>query len=119
MAFDKLQNPLCLFSLLVYSIAINVPKVYGENKGETLFKQVCAACHTKVGGKLVGPDLKGIYQKRSEGWIIPWIRNSQESLLKWTGVETDYHFYIKKHWEENIFPLQQTESSVYLPKLGS
>ncbi len=80
MRFDKLQKALCLFSFLVYSIAINVPKVYGENKGETLFKQICTACHTIGGGKLVGPDLKDIHQKRSEDWLVPWIRNSQEMV---------------------------------------
>ena len=30
-------------------------------------------------------------------------RQSQDSLLKWAGAETDYHNYIKKYWEENLF----------------
>lgn len=31
-------------------------------------------------------------------------RQSQESLLKWAGVDIKFHDYIKNFWEENIFP---------------
>lgn len=41
------------------------------------FYTVCAACHTIGGGKVVGPDLKGINEKRSEEWLIKFIQNSQ------------------------------------------
>lgn len=34
-------------------------------------------------------------------------RASQESLSKWSGKNIDYHNYVKKYWEENIFPLQK------------
>jgi molybdopterin-containing oxidoreductase family iron-sulfur binding subunit len=33
-------------------------------------------------------------------------RQAQESLLKWAGIEFDYHTYIQKYWEENFFALQ-------------
>ena len=39
--------------------------------------QVCKACHTIGGGRLVGPDLKGITSQRDEEWLIKWIQNSQ------------------------------------------
>ncbi len=31
-------------------------------------------------------------------------RQTEESLLKWSGNEATYHDYIKKYWEENVFP---------------
>ncbi len=31
-------------------------------------------------------------------------RQTEESLLKWAGNDLSYHDYIKKYWEENIFP---------------
>ncbi len=40
----------------------------------------CSACHTIGGGKKVGPDLKGVTQKRSEDWLRHFIRNSQEFM---------------------------------------
>ncbi len=40
----------------------------------------CRACHTIGGGRLVGPDLKGITEKYSEDWLIHFIRNSQKMV---------------------------------------
>ncbi len=43
--------------------------------GATLFKQKCAACH-KLGAKLVGPDLIGINERRSQEWLTSFIQSS-------------------------------------------
>jgi len=49
--------------------------------GATTFKTVCAACHTIGKGKLVGPDLAGVTERRSEDWLIKFVKSSQ-SLIK-------------------------------------
>lgn len=39
-------------------------------KGEELFaSKGCVACHKVGGGKLVGPDLKGVTARRDETWL--------------------------------------------------
>ena len=39
-------------------------------KGEELFaSKGCVACHKLGGGKLVGPDLKGVTARRDETWL--------------------------------------------------
>lgn len=48
-------------------------------EGKDLFA-VCAVCHTVGGGKLIGPDLKGITERRNEDWLIKFIQNSQEQI---------------------------------------
>lgn len=48
--------------------------------GEQIFKNSCAACHTIGGGNRVGPDLVGMSTKRSEAWLIKWIRSSQTMI---------------------------------------
>lgn len=48
--------------------------------GEQIFKNSCAACHTVGGGKRVGPDLVGMSTKRSEAWLIKWIKSSQSMI---------------------------------------
>jgi len=50
-----------------------------NDEGEKLFS-TCAACHTIGGGKIVGPDLKGISDKREEDWIIKFVQNSTELI---------------------------------------
>ena len=44
--------------------------------GEQIFTQNCSACH-KMGMRLVGPDLTGVTDRRSEEWVASFIRNSQ------------------------------------------
>ncbi len=46
------------------------------NEGQDLFKLTCAACHTVGKGKLVGPDLLNISEKRSQEWLITFIKSS-------------------------------------------
>lgn len=58
-------------SMALYSFTINA------QDGEALFKQNCSACHSIGKGKLVGPDLKGVNAKRTEDWIINFVKNAQ------------------------------------------
>lgn len=44
--------------------------------GGALFKLKCAACHTVGTNKLVGPGLAGINEKRSQEWLIKWIKDA-------------------------------------------
>lgn len=45
------------------------------DNGKKLFKQNCASCH-KLDKKLVGPALGGVTERRSEEWLISWIRDN-------------------------------------------
>jgi mono/diheme cytochrome c family protein len=45
--------------------------------GEKAFNTTCFACHTIGGGRLVGPDLIGIQDKRSHEWLVKFISSSQ------------------------------------------
>ncbi|MBI4284718.1 MAG: c-type cytochrome [Chloroflexi bacterium] len=49
-------------------------------KGEAIFKQKCAACHTVGGGKTVGPDLKDIGAKRDREWLTRFITEPDKVL---------------------------------------
>lgn len=48
-----------------------------QTEGETIFTQTCRACHTIGEGKLVGPDLYNVAQRRSEAWLVSFIKSSQ------------------------------------------
>jgi cytochrome c551/c552 len=62
-----LLSLLLLFSSMLYSQTAEDEKNFAQ----------CKACHTIGGGKLVGPDLKGVTEKHSEQWLIKFIQNSQ------------------------------------------
>lgn len=45
--------------------------------GQALFEANCVSCHSAGGEVVVGPGLKGILERRSIEWLIPWVKNSQ------------------------------------------
>ena len=53
--------------------------VYAQN-GEEIFNKNCKACHTIGGGRLVGPDLKGISEKRPAEWLIKFTKDSKSLI---------------------------------------
>ncbi|MGH7461161.1 MAG: c-type cytochrome [Longimicrobiales bacterium] len=49
--------------------------------GEKLFTaQMCAACHSIGKGKLVGPDLAGLLERRELAWVQKWLTQTNEML---------------------------------------
>ncbi len=49
------------------------------SQGEATFKQKCMACHLPD-RKLIGPSMKGIYERRSPEWVINLLLNPTEML---------------------------------------
>ncbi|MDE3110288.1 MAG: cytochrome c [Acidobacteriota bacterium] len=43
--------------------------------GEAFFHQKCSACHTIGGGHLIGPDLKGVSQRKDRAWLVKFIQD--------------------------------------------
>lgn len=51
-------------------------------RGEQIYQaKGCLGCHTVGGGRLTGPDLKGITERRAYDWFVPWVMNP-DSMLK-------------------------------------
>ncbi len=63
-------------------VALALPAfAWAQTYGEQLFQSKCAACHSIGSGRLVGPDLKGVVERRSTSWLTQFI-NSSQSLIK-------------------------------------
>jgi len=56
--------------------------------GEQAFKTKCAACHTVGGGKLVGPDLKGVTDRRDPAWLRAFIATPDKALASGDPIAT-------------------------------
>ena len=60
-------------------VAFQTPVVaQSATQGQEIFQTLCSACHTIGAGRLVGPDLQGVSERRSEEWIIAFVQHSQE-----------------------------------------
>ncbi len=74
--FMRSVFPFTVFLFIVFHYQLTA-----QGPGEQLFKTTCASCHTINKGRLVGPDLTKVYEKRSNEWLISFIRSSQ-SMVK-------------------------------------
>lgn len=54
-------------------LAQAAPPGQAGGDGEALFNEKCIACHTIGAGRLVGPDLQGVTERRDQAWISAWI----------------------------------------------
>ena len=43
--------------------------------GEALFRKLCSSCHTVGVGDRVGPDLRGVTERRDADWLTRFITN--------------------------------------------
>ncbi len=59
----------------------------------------CAACHTIGKGKVIGPDLKGVTERREEAWLYSFIKSSQTMINNGDAVA------IKVFEEHNKIPM--------------
>ena len=53
---------------------------WAQQPGERIFQTSCFACHTIGGGRLVGPDLAGIHDNRSQDWLERFVKSSQTMI---------------------------------------
>lgn len=61
---------------LVFDAAIDEAMVA---TGAAAFKQKCTACH-KTESKLIGPAMKGIYERRHPAWVMNMLLNPTEMV---------------------------------------
>ena len=75
-----LLSGLCIFFLL--SGALNAQDPDSVKKGEETFKSKgCNACHTIGKGKLSGPDLLGVTDRREEEWLKKWLKSPDKMVM--------------------------------------
>lgn len=85
---------ICSITLLLLMLAISLPNnaiseedeaapnMENVETGKALFKEKgCPACHTIGGGKLTGPDLEGVTERREEEWLRKWIKSPETMIM--------------------------------------
>src|SRR6266545_5024274 len=65
---------------LALSIGMDAAKAAGADEAKKIFNQRCTACHTFGRGVKVGPDLKGVTERRQRPWLLQFIRSSQKVI---------------------------------------
>lgn len=68
--------PICGLVALLLTLS---PKAAAQTP-EEFFRQNCFSCHTIGGGRLTGPDLKGVDTRREREWLVQFILNPQAMI---------------------------------------
>lgn len=71
------QTLLIVLALFVLGTAARADAVAD---GKALFEQQCTACHTIGAGDRIGPDLRGVTERRSEDWLQRFISAPDKML---------------------------------------
>ena len=82
MVRDPVESKRSLFiGALFFFVAISLSQVgWTQAPGEQIFKTSCFACHTIGGGRLVGPDLVSVHERRSQQWLVSFVQSSQSMV---------------------------------------
>lgn len=66
--------------LIMNSVLAQPDTTWAQETGEQLFQSTCSACHSIGGGRLVGPDLAGVKERRSQAWLEQFIKSPQAMI---------------------------------------
>jgi nitrite reductase (NO-forming) len=61
--------------------------------GKQAFESKCLACHSVGEGKKLGPDMLGVTRRRSEAWLVKWLKDPAKMLV----TDTDAKALLKEH----------------------
>ncbi len=77
---EDLKMKIVFLSAFVLGISLISFDIFSEG-GKAIFDSKCLTCHTLGKGKLIGPDLKGVTQRRKIDWIKKIIKDP-DAMLK-------------------------------------
>jgi len=66
------------FVLIAYLAPL--PGGQAQQPAEQDYQLNCAACHTIGAGRLIGPDLIGVHDRRSQEWLMEFVQSSQSMI---------------------------------------
>lgn len=75
---NLVHGRLLALAALTMACALSAPA--NAATGEENFAKICGACHSIGGGKLVGPDLAGVTTRRTEDWLLKFIKSPKAMI---------------------------------------
>jgi cytochrome c2 len=78
--FAARQSGVAAGILTILVSAGQITNAGAQAPGEQSFQTICAPCHTIGGGRLVGPDLAGVNDRRSQQWLETFLKSPQAMI---------------------------------------
>ncbi len=86
------------------------------DKGESLFRSRCAACHTIGKGDAMGPDLAGVFERRDRAWLTRYIMAPDTMLASGNPIAKALFSRFKKVRMPNL-DMRPEDMEVLMPYL--
>jgi len=64
---------------VIFFLCVLSPSVFAQDPVAD-FKQNCTSCHTIGGGRLTGPDLKNVTQKKERDWLVRFMADPRAMI---------------------------------------
>lgn len=75
------RRPNCLAIVSFWSLLVTISPLPAQDAAD-FFRQNCVSCHTVGGGRLTGPDLKGVTLRQDRAWLVQYLQNPQAMMDK-------------------------------------
>ncbi len=110
----------CVFVFLVVPVLLITSSARAFDP-PVYFEKNCSSCHTIGGGDDVGPDLKGIGERRPKEWLVPFIQSSQSMIEKGDPIAKDVFnkFKQKKMPDQDLSPEEVEAILEFIKATGS
>ena len=96
-----------LAMLIIFSFSAMAVAGGDAANGEKLFKSKkykCKVCHKLTAKNKVGPGLKGVTSRRSEGWLAKWLGDPKK-----TWEENDAETQEMRKWKKSRVKAKKTK----------
>ena len=74
------KRVLCRWSWVLCVLSLCWPERAQGQEAVTYFRQNCVNCHTIGGGRLTGPDLKDVTQRKDRAWLAQYLQNPKAMI---------------------------------------
>ncbi len=76
------------------------PMALHAQEAVDFFRDNCTSCHTIGGGRLTGPDLKNVTQRKDRAWLVQFLQSPQAMIDKGDG----YALKLKQEARDVVMP---------------
>jgi mono/diheme cytochrome c family protein len=76
------------------------PMALQAQEAVDFFRENCTSCHTIGGGRLTGPDLKNVTQRKDRAWLVQFLQSPQAMIDKGDG----YALKLKQEARDVVMP---------------
>lgn len=106
-----------ILAILVFRVGVGTASA-DPAEAKKIFTTRCMACHTFGKGVKVGPDLKGVNERRQRAWILKFVRSSQSVIDSGDKTATDLFAQFKQQRMPDWTDLSEEQIGSIMDWLG-